>query len=292
MQNASEIMGQMTDEKLYQLCQQYGERARMWRQKFAGLLPEVFKRELYKKKGFGSIYEFAAKLAGMTERQVDTALHTVKKFEATPILKAMFENGEVSMNKLARIASVATPENQEFWATQVKLLPQSALETLVRDEKNVADSNLQKNIFSEELMRTHHGSGKSLISQELNLSFEVSQKLLELQQKGIDVNALLLEFLEKRELKIAQKKEKLSSEARPTNSGHIPAATEKLLKEEYGEKCSISTCHKPAEQIHHTQRRGLSHNHDPHFLAPLCKDHHVIAHSIDIKYHEARSHAL
>ena len=283
---------QITDEKLYELCQTYGERTRFWRQKFAGLLPEVARRQLQKKKGFGSIYEFAAKLAGMSERQVDTALHTDKKFEATPILKGMLDNGEVSLNKLARVASVVTPENQEFWATQVKILPQSALETLVRDEKNAAASAaiaaLQENNFDEQLMRAHHGSRKSPILQELNISAEVSKKLLELQQKGIDVNALLTEFLEKRELDIARRKEKLSAAAKPTDSTYINVATRKLLTEEDGEKCSIKTCTNPAEHIHHTQRRSLSHNHDPKFLAPLCKDHHIIAHSIDLKYHRAR----
>ena len=57
----------ISDQQLYELCQKYGERARTWRQKFAGLLPEVYRRRLYEKKGFGSIFEFAAKLAGMSQ---------------------------------------------------------------------------------------------------------------------------------------------------------------------------------------------------------------------------------
>lgn len=59
----------LSDENLYKLCQQYGEQARVWRQKFAGLLPEVHRRKLYEKKGFSSIFEFAAKLAGMSEEK-------------------------------------------------------------------------------------------------------------------------------------------------------------------------------------------------------------------------------
>ena len=233
---------------------------------------------------------FAAKLAGMSEKQVDVVLHLEKKFEDTPILNQMLLNGEVSANKLARIASVVTPENQEFWATQAKLLPKAALETLVRDEKyataSFTGSGLQENNFIEKLMPGHHGRSKFAISQELNLSAEVSQKLLELQQKGIDVNALLREFLEKRELGIARKKEKLSAEAKPTDSRYVLAEVNGLLEEEYGEKCSIKTCSKPAEQIHHTQRWALSKIHDPKYLAPLCKEHHQIAHSIDLKYQE------
>ena len=311
------IMENFTDEKLYELCRTYGERALLWRRKFIGLLPEVARRELYLKKNCGSICEFAAKLAGVSEEHVRLVLNLEKRFDMLPILRNMLLNGEVSVNKLARIVSVVTPEDEDFWATQVKILSQSALETLVRDEKFAkaeindagAHDDLQENLFIEEPLRAQtypqqnlqnarggdnglfeglHKHDRLKISPELNLSAEVEQKLLELQQKGIDINTLLLEFLEKRELGIAQKKEKLSAEAKPTESRHMLVAVQAVLEEEHGEKCSIKTCPKLAEVIHHEQRFALSKIHDPKYLAPLCKEHHQIAHSIDLKYYEAR----
>ncbi|MBI5754420.1 hypothetical protein HZA40_04730, partial [Candidatus Peregrinibacteria bacterium] len=63
----------LTDQNLYELCKTYGTRALEWRRKFIGLLPEVNKRKLYQKKGFGSIFEFAKKLAGLSEEQVRLA---------------------------------------------------------------------------------------------------------------------------------------------------------------------------------------------------------------------------
>jgi len=279
------------NEKLYELCKKYGAAARFWRQKFIGLLPEVNRRRLYEEKGFSSIFEFAAKLAGMSEEQVRRVLNLEKKFETMPILKTMLENGEVSINKLAKIASIATPENEELLANQVQLLPCRALETLARDVH--VNTNLQeksKNASSGDngLFNGLNRRGRLKISQELNLSVEVEQKLLELQQKGIDINALLLEFLEKRELAIAQKKEKLSAEAKPTDSRYRLVAVKAVMKEEYGEKCSIKTCSRPAEQIHHGQRFSLAKIHDPKYLAPLCKEHHQIAHSIDVKFFKKR----
>ena len=65
----------MTDEKLYELAKLYGRNALVWRQKFMGLLPEVEKRKLYERKNFGSIFEFAYKLAGFSEQQLLTSLH-------------------------------------------------------------------------------------------------------------------------------------------------------------------------------------------------------------------------
>jgi len=132
------------------------------------------------------------------------------------------------------------------------------------------------------------------LSQTLNfqISDDVMAELEELNSRGIDVNELLREMLQRRREEIAETKEKISMEARPTSSRYIPVKIKKILKKEYGEKCSIATCQKLAEEIHHAQRFGLSQNHDPRFLAPLCRDHHVIAHSIDVKFHEARIEAI
>jgi hypothetical protein len=62
--------GSVSDEKLYALCKKYGENALYYRRKFIGLLPEVYKRKLYEKKKCGSIFEFAAKLCGVSEEHV------------------------------------------------------------------------------------------------------------------------------------------------------------------------------------------------------------------------------
>ena len=286
------------DQKLFEICQEYGQRARLWRQKFAGLLPEVFRRRLFEKRGFGSIYEFAAKLGGMSEEQVSRVLGIEKKFEDKPMLKNLLENGEVSINKLARIASVATPENQEFWAEQVKILPQPALETLVRDAKNrtseIVDNALADGGFEGSFVRSHKSEEQYETGQvagraaSLNLAPDVTKQLLELQQKGIDVDALLREFLEKRQHEIATEKEKLSLEQNilEERSRHIPAAVREIIKKEFGEKCAVPGCVKQSERLHHTNRFAMSKNHDPYFLAPLCKEHHAMAHSIDVKFRE------
>jgi hypothetical protein len=267
----------LSDQELFKLCREYGAKALSWRRKFIGLLPEVNRRQLYKLKGFSSIFEFAAKLCGLSEQQVRRALSLDKRFEQLPTLRSLLINGEESVNKLAKIASIATRENEVELAEQIKVLPVRAVETLVRDEKSV-HVNTQ---VQQKLVMTSDG---------LQLSEEVKEKLLELQQKGIDVNVLILEMLEKREADIEEEKEKIAeyTQLKAAPSRYIPARIRKILKQEYGEKCSIVTCQKQAKVIHHTQRFALSHSHNPKFLAPLCSEHHVIAHSIDIKMHRVR----
>lgn len=280
-----------SDEKLFQLCRQYGRNALLWRQKFIGLLPEVNKRRLYEKKGFESIFVFAKKLAGLSEEQVRNALNLSKQFEDKPAVKSLLENGEVSINKLIRVSSVVTQENQEFWATQVQLLPKSALETLVKDErKSEPQNSFQEPLLTDvELPGQLPNPGKIL---ELNLNPQNIDELLELQQKGIDINQLISEMLAERKIKIAEEKEEISKAIQPAKSRYISVQIKKFLQKEYGNKCSIQGCQKAAIEIHHTQRYKLVRTHDPKFLARLCKEHHQIAHTIDVQYHEIKAKAL
>jgi len=288
----------LSDERLYERCKYFGKLALSYRNKFTGFLPEVNRRRLFEQKGFDSIFEFAFKLSGLSEKQVRIALNLEKSFSDKPILKELFTTGKVSVNKLARITSIATVENQEFLADQVQLLSKSAVETLVRDVK-FPNKNLknQNGLFEPQI------GAKSLPGQSsLNLSAEVIAKLSELQNKGLDINELILKFLKKREEEIENEKAEIIAQTLATEnsalatakktSRYIPAKTKKLLNSIHGTKCAIAHCQKPAQTIHHTARFALSQAHNPNYLAPLCHDHHLLAHSIDQSFHQKRAVAI
>ncbi len=272
---------QITDEKLLYLCKCYGERARHFRQKFLGLLPEVYKRKLYVRKGFSSIFEFAAKLAGVSKEQVSRVLNLEERFQDKPDLHKALVSGEVSVNKLARVASIATIENQKALTEQVKIMPQKTIETFVKDEKFV---------------RAHKLNEQTSIEPEPTLSPEVKAKLLELQRKGIDINEIILEALKKREEDIENEKQELEREllgrAAQFEQGehgveasrYIPVRIKNFLHKEYGTKCAIPNCQKNAEQIHHELPFFMIRNHNPSLLKPLCREHHIIAHSINLAF--------
>lgn len=261
---------QWSDEQLLSTAQKYGEEARTWRQKFLGLLPEINRRELYKQRGFSSIIHFAQVLAGVSEEQVRIVLNLERRFEDKPALHQALITGEVSVNKLARVASIATPENAEELAEKVKVLPREALETYTRD------------------IKATEASSKSLHVQTFafQLTQEVQEKLQNLHEKGIDINTLILETLKQREDNIEEEKQAISKESKPTTTRHIPQRTRNLLKKEHGTKCSIKACTKPAEEIHHAQRFSIAKTHDPRYMAPLCKGHHTLAHLMDQKYQD------
>jgi uncharacterized OsmC-like protein len=241
-----------------------------------GLLLEIDRRGIHKKKGFGSIFEFAFKLAGLSEEQVRRVLNLEKRFETLPALQNLLLNGEVSVNKLARVASIANAQNEQELAEAVKTLPKTALETLVRDEKSLSEPKI-----GEKSVPGHTS---------LQLSDQVASRLQTLQDKGLDINGILTELLDRRDQEIEIEKQELSKE--PAKSRHVPIKIQRLIQKEHGSKCSISTCLKPAQNLHHTQFFSLGHSHDPHFLAPLCKDHHTLAHSINLKMNKRRNEFL
>jgi hypothetical protein len=317
----------LTDEKLFSLCKMFGAQALEARRKFLGLLPEVNKREQAEKmegrswlarRGFPDIFVFAKKLAGASEDQVRIVLNLERRFEDKPVLQTMLINGQISVNKLARVVSIATKENQESLAEQVKILPNRAIEVLVRDVKN--EQNILGKIGAVlpgaheqdglQMLRIDHQSPhvqtsndeKSvtpgvLLSMKINLKLDTNivTELNELQEKGININEILREALNNRRDQIAQEKEKMADQenanggtAKKPSSRYISVRVKKVLAAEHGTKCSIQNCRRDVKQIHHTQRFALAKSHDPHFLAPLCKEHHLIAHSMDGRFCQKR----
>jgi hypothetical protein len=320
-----------SDEELFRRCKISGKEALQARQIFGGLLPEVYKRRLYEKKGFDSIYEFAAKLAGLSHDQVDTFIRLERKYEDMPVLHSALLEAKISVNKLVRIASIATTENQSELFEAAQKLSKTAIDVFVKDYKlsradaragrvgfaglagaavcadfaSRADARAgrandeiekQNGLFANEIDQ------KSLPVQGLKLDEDVMSDLMEMQKKGIDVNAFLRKCLDQRHHEIKIEKEQLAREAEDMQlekdiigipaSRYIPAKIRKLITEEHGSQCSRTVegiaCNRPADHIHHENRFSEAQIHDPRFLKPLCKGHHELEHANDQKYRQYR----
>ncbi len=249
------------------------------------MLPEVNRRRLYEKEGCSSVVEFAKKVGGVSEEQVRRVLHVEEDLRDKPQLHQLLVSGEVSINKLAKIHTVATPDNQELLANQVQMLSARAVETLARDIRHMQQVVTPSNKISFRHV-PELASYKNLA-----LSEEVEGRLLELQRRGIDINQLLTELLDQREQEIEQEKDEIAHELatqEEPQTRYIPARTKKILEKEHGNICSRTGCNKPAADIHHEKRWGVDPTNDPRYLSPLCEEHHEIAHTIDVKYQEKK----
>lgn len=119
------------EQVIFENFQRYGKNAKQWMNKCVLLLPKIEKRRIWEKKGFGSIYEFAAKLAGMSRNKVNEGLRILEKTKDLPEIRKIIEKKGIWAVK--PVLRVVTPENQEFWVQKAKIMKKSTLETYVKD---------------------------------------------------------------------------------------------------------------------------------------------------------------
>jgi hypothetical protein len=160
-------------------------------------------------------------------------------------------------------------------------LPSQSLQTVKKDSR----VNSSAPIFPQEKANF---DPKFLRAQKVfsALNEEVLSRLNILLEKGFDLNEILTTLLDEREQQIEEKKAEISQKSanKVMPSRYIPASVRQIVREEKGTNCSFPNCNRKAVTLHHTNRFALTKRHDPNFLAPLCKQHHQIAHFIDAKF--------
>ena len=298
----------MSDNDLYRHCQEVGRNVRKWRNQFVALLPEVYKRRLYRRKSFCSIHEFAAKIGGLSHSMVDEVLRIDEKLKDKPKLKSLIP--KIGISKLRTVACVAKKSTDKFWAEKVQKMTRKTLEIYIKDTKFPGESESR----SVSLPLFDGGNGKS---ESQNLKLYVQDKStfsMQLTDETIFNLRLLKQKLEKESkqtlcwddvIKIAARKLLISEpkrqyKARPSKSRAVPARKKRepsksraisadkkqkrseskpiaaKKKREQSKKCIVPGCNKPTEIIHHPDRYSITKNHNR--LAPMCKAHHELAH--------------
>jgi len=263
------------DKKLHEKFVEYGMNAKEWMRKCVFLLPEIEKRRIWEKKGFSSIFEYAAKLAGMSHKTVIDSLRILKKIEDKPNLQKIAE--QKGLNCIKPIITIATKENEKYWAQKAAIMSKNTLAVFVRSLKGEAGlsepssqigDNSRQQAVSENLTRT--GTEK-IISMELSL--ETAAKLEKLKGGG-SWEDLMDEFLIMREKLVEAGK----PEAVKTKVRHIPNPIKRHVVKKTGGVCAFPGCLKAYEILHHTRRFALDKKHDPDSIVGLCKAHERIVH--------------
>jgi DNA repair exonuclease SbcCD ATPase subunit len=243
---------------LHERFSNYGANAKLWMLKCELLLPEIEKNKVWEEEGFGSIYEYAAKLAGMSREKVRDSLRILRKIEDKPeLMKVAREKG---VRAVRPVATIAKKEDEEFWAEKADSLSVNTLETFVREVRYEKSGHMTTLISEKEHI-------------EMDLEPEIAESLKKLKGKG-DWNDLIKQFLETREKQL----EKEKPETKKTASRHIPAKISRYSRAKTNGTCCFPRCLKKAEALHHTDRFSLSKEHDPDRIKPLCKAHHDLAH--------------
>lgn len=235
---------------------EYGSCAKQWMRKCVTLLPLIQRYEIWDKKGFSSVYEYAAKLAGMSRNSVDAALWTMKKIEDKPVLQKLVE--EVGLGKIRIVAKLATPETQDFWAEKAKIMSQHTLETYV---KEMRESCRATKTEPDGLDVTLH------LKADLGRRLEGLRKHVKFEEK-------LAHFVDEMEKEILNEQ----PSAVLTPSRHIPMQIQRHVQARTNGLCAYPGCDKQASSLHHTQRWKSERVHDPARLHALCTAHERLAH--------------
>lgn len=260
--------------ELHQKFIQYGANAKEWMRKCILLLPEIDRERIWEQKGFGSIYEYAAKLAGMGRDQVNDALRILKKTENMPAIQKVIERK--GLNVIKPLVTILTSENETFWAEKASHMSRHTLETYVKELGRTGPSENLKNPYQKavSIFGAEEGinnSSKKIVAMELEP--EIIQQLEKLKGEG-DWNDLMKELLQLRAEKLEEQKPKSVE----TASRHIPAKIRKHVLARSKGRCEFPKCTKPYEIFHHTERFALKKNHDADHIIALCKPHERIVH--------------
>lgn len=269
----------MTDKELYDLCQEYGKQARKWKNKFISLLPEVYRRRLYRKRGFCSIHEFAAKIGGIGKNVVDEVLRFDEKFKEMPKLKSLIP--EIGLSKLRTVAGVASKETDSFWAEKVEAMTRGALSIYVKEIRpgTEASKNTNLSLFDEQNelpknrnLKTQNGD-KSTFSMQLSGESIIKLRLLKQKLEKQQKQALCWdEVVELATDELLNEPKVRTYKQRVVKSRNIPAQK----RREQSKVCEIPGCNMPAEVIHHQDRWAITKKHEN--LKALCRGHHELAH--------------
>lgn len=202
-----------TEKILHLKFVNYGSNAKFWMRKCIMLLPEIEKHFIWQKKGFFSIHEYAAKIAGMNHETVNDALRILEKISDKPeLLKVAEQKG---INAVRPVAAIATKETEKFWAEKATIMSKNTLETYVREIRTSTEfqittgSGCDVNLFTnqnDDEAKTKNGydnleQDKSLKPVIMEIEPEIIEQLQKLKGKG-DWNTLLKQLLQTREDRI------------------------------------------------------------------------------------------
>jgi hypothetical protein len=249
------------DEKstdLHMRFSECGKNAKEWARRCMLLLPEIDKCKVWRRKGFGSIYEYAAKIAGLSRNQVDESLRILKKIEDKPALQEVAR--EKGIWAVKPVATVATCETEKEWAERAENMSVHELEVFVKSVRTESGRHVAE-----------FQPVKESITITLDSEFVDQLKKIKGDRDWDDV---VEEFLVLRAKALEAKK----PEPVKTESRHIPTQIQRFVRKRDSHRCVVPGCGRKYREFHHADGFSRVKVHDPDRIFCLCAGHHDLAH--------------
>ncbi len=185
----------LSDRDLFETAQRIGAVALKGRRAFIGLLPLVEKRRAYEGRTFYSIYDFAAKVGGVSRDVVTEVLRIDMQLKNMPLVQKLLYGGTVSWSKIRMITAWLTPENQQIWIDKLENLSNRSLEVYLRDyRKQLSEDRVieivPEHLFSlEQPILTTESCGSKSSNMPNNAKNEAENFGAEISECKININA-------------------------------------------------------------------------------------------------------
>ncbi len=247
--------------------------------KLLHILPEIFKTEIYKKYT-KTIEGYASRFAQIPYSVTQKTLKLEKHLENKPCLKAAV--GQVGIHKVALLASVVKPENDEAIADKVIHMSKPALQELSKELRNNTSTECravpttikieldpEMTFLFLKLKKKYGGNNQEVMKKILTVANE--EKL----QKTASKRA-------KQPVQNPSPGMKITK-APAAASRYISKSTQEEALEKSNHRCSYPGCNKPHDARHHPDRFAITKIQDPENphknIKPLCKNHHEFMHN-------------
>lgn len=273
-------------QNLHQEFVRLGSQRHKLTKELCALLPQICEKEIYKKEGYVTIYEYAGKIAGLSKSVVQKVLQTEKHLKGKPHLQAAVKSHGI--HKVALVARLATPETDRFFADKTGNMSKGSLFEFAREIRGKQENDkLDMNLFNcsaiqpkinleldEEMqflfLKLKNKLGKNLSNKEVMR--QILKKLAEQEFNRKTRGQIALKVKNFPGKKIANTKKHGKITGRYIN---VRKKQEVLTRS--GEKCEYPGCSNPIEVFHHTERFAVKKNHDS--VKALCRKHHEFAHN-------------
>ncbi|MDP4008096.1 MAG: HNH endonuclease signature motif containing protein, partial [Candidatus Peregrinibacteria bacterium] len=253
------------------------------------LIPEIYKKEIYKSYGCANIYEYAARFGGgLSAGVVDKVIKVEKKLSEVSCQNLFETVREQGVHKVAMVAFMATKENEKELIKMVENLPKAAVQEYSREMRGKISRAPMKieldGVMRYQLEKMKHKmkvqSNKEILKRLIQAQFdhffpgenfeevEDDGEIAEIVSGGAEAVDHGAETVD-REAKAVKKSKKI------TRYITKQKRTETLTKT--GGRCSSPNCERPATEFHHKNGYAKTKSHDN--LVALCGLHHKITHA-------------
>lgn len=262
-----------------------GSKRHKLKNEMLAILPEIYESGIYKKYA-STIVEYAGKYGDIAKTTVIKRLRLEENLEGKPYLKAAIK--EVGIHKVAMVAKLATPGNEQAFADKVKNMSKSAIQTLSKElRQKSAEKSVENLTDGPQFCHAAATTIKIELDSEMTFLFLKLKKKMEKNLSNKEVFRKILEKMnEINEQKNKTRKKNFTGETFEKNKKHISTVvvpryvsvkTKRSAMSETEGRCSYPGCNKPPTVFHHKDRFSKSKNHSS--VIPLCRDHHEFMHN-------------